>query len=141
MEDFKNKKVRRDEILTNLGFTAHLKATQKSDQEALIQLLLTFKLNMTAALKTEITTAGTAAATISTIIGYAQVLKDSNITQETMKGSRKENSEKGVKEFNEIYSQVISIAKISANLFKTDKAVQEKFSYAKTLNRIAQGKG
>lgn len=136
MEDFKNNKIRRDEILTNLGFTAHLKAAQKNDQEALIQLLLSFKLNMTPSLQTEITNAGTAAVTISTIISYAQVLKNSNITQETMKGSRKELSEKGVKEFNEIYNLVISIAKISANFFKTDKAVQEKFSYAKTLKNL-----
>lgn len=136
MEDFKNNKIRRDEILTNLGFTAHLKAAQKSDQEALIQLLLSFKLNMTSTLQSEITNVGTATATISTIISYADVLKNSNITQEIMKGSRKELSEKGVKEFNEIYNQVISIAKISANFFKTDKAIQEKFSYAKTLKNL-----
>jgi len=136
MEDFKNNKTRRDEILNNLGFTAHLKAAQKSDQEALIELLLSFKLNMTPALQTEITNAGTAAATITTIIGYAQVLKDSNITQETMKGSRKVITEAGVKEFNEIYNQVISVAKISANFFKTDKAIQQKFSYAKVLKNL-----
>ena len=136
MEDFTDKKVRRDEILTNLGFTAHLKAAQKSDQEALIQLLLSFKLNMTPAMQTEITNKGMAAATITTIISYAQVLKDSNITQETMKGSRKVITAAGVKEFNEIYKQVSSVAKISANFFKTDKAVQEKFSYAKTLKNL-----
>lgn len=136
MEDFKNNKTRRDEILTNLGFTSHLKAAQQKDQEALIQLLLSFKLNMTATLKTEITNAGTALATITTIIGYAQVLKDSNITQETMKGSRKVITEAGVKEFNEIYTKVISVAKISANFFKTDKAIQDKFSYSKTIKNL-----
>jgi len=136
MEDFKNNKTRRDEILTNLGFAAHLKAAQKNDQEALIQLLLSFKLNMTPALKTEITSAGTAPATITTIIGYAQVLKDSNITQETMKSSRKQITQTALKEFNAIYNLVISVAKISANFFKTDKAVQDKFSYNKTLKNL-----
>jgi hypothetical protein len=136
MEDFKNNKSRRDEILTNLGFTSHLKAAQQRDQEALIQLLLSFKLNMTPALKTEITNAGTDAATITSIIGYAQVLKDSNITQETMKGSRKQITQTALKEFNAIYNLVISVAKISANFFKTDKAIQDKFSYNKTLKNL-----
>ena len=99
MEDFKNNKTRRNEILTRLGFTAHLKDAQKNDQEALIELLLKFKKNMTAALQTEITNAGTSAALITAIIGYANVLKTSNITQETLKGSRKTISASAVKEF------------------------------------------
>lgn len=136
MEDFKNKKTRRDEILTRLDFTAHHKEAQNKDQEALIQLLLTFKLNMTAALQTEITTAGTAASLITAIIGYADVLKNSDITQETMKGSRKVITEAGVKEFNEIYNIVISIAKISAKFFKDDAALKDKFSFAKTMKNL-----
>jgi len=136
MEDFKSNKIRRDEILTSLGFTLHLKAAQKNDQEALIELLQCFKLNMTPALQTEITTAGTAATSITTIISFADVLKNSNITQETMKGSRKVITQTALIEFNEIYNQVISVAKISAKFYKTDKAVQDKFSYAKTLKNL-----
>jgi hypothetical protein len=138
MEDFKSNKKRRDEILNRLGFTAHLKDAQNKDQEALIELLLQFKQNMTAALQTEITNAGTSAALITAIIGYANVLKTSNITQETMKGSRKVISQAGVTEFNAIYTQVISIAKISAKFFKDDKAVRDKFSYAKALGNLNQ---
>jgi hypothetical protein len=136
MEDFKNNKTRRDEILTRLDFTAHLKDAQNKDQEALIQLLLTFKQNMTAALQTEITNAGTAVALITAIIGYADVLKNSDITQETMKGSRKVITQAGVKEFDEIYNQVISVAKISAKFFKDDKAIKDKFSFAKTIKAL-----
>lgn len=139
VEDFKSNKKRRDEILTKLGFTAHLKDAQKNDQEALIELLLQFKKNMTAPLQTEITNAGMSASLITAIIGYATVLKNSNITQETLKGSRKVISQAGVTEFNIIYNQVISVAKISAKFFKGDKAMMDKFSYAKTvqgLNRV-----
>lgn len=136
MEDFKKNKIRRDEILTRLNFTTNHKAAQNKDQEALIQLLLTFKQNMSAALQTEISSAGTSAALITAIIGYADVLKSSDITQETMKGSRKVISQTAVKEFNEIYNQVISIAKISTNFFKTDKAIKDKFSFAKTLKNL-----
>ena len=138
MEDFKSNKKRRDEILNRLGFTAHLKDAQNKDQEALIELLLQFKKNMTTALQTEITNAGTSATLITTIIGYADVLKNSNITQETLKGSRKEISQAGVTELNAIYTQVISIAKISAKFFKDNKAIKDQFSYAKGLSNLNQ---
>ena len=133
MEDFKNNKTRRDEILTRLDFTAHHKDAQNKDQEALIQLLLTFKQNMTAALQTEIIKSGTSATLITTINAYADVLKNSDITQETLKGSRKVITQAGV---DEIYNQVISIAKISAKFFKDDKAIKDKFSFAKTLKTL-----
>jgi hypothetical protein len=136
MEDFKSNKKRRDEILTKLGFTAHLKDAQKNDQEALIELLLQFKKNMTAPLQTEITNAGMSASLITAIIGYANVLKNANITQETLKGSRKVISQAGVTEFNIIYNQVISVAKNSAKFFKGDKAMMDKFSYAKTVKGL-----
>ena len=138
MEDFKSNKKRRDEILNRLGFTAHLKDAQNKDQEALIELLLKFKKNITTPLQTEITNAGMSASLITAIIGYADVLKNSNITQETLKGSRKEISQAGVTELNAIYTQVISIAKISAKFFKDDKAIKDQFSYAKGLSNINQ---
>lgn len=138
MEDFKSNKKRRDEILTVLGFTQHLKDAQKNDQEALIELLIKFKKNMTTQLQNEIVTAGMSTTLITAIIGYADVLKNSNITQETLKGSRKTISAAAVKEFNEIYNTVISVAKISAKFYKGDKAMMDKFSYAKTLQALNQ---
>src|SRR3972149_7835869 len=139
-EDFKSNRKRRDEILNKLGFTAHHKDAQNKDQEALIELLTKFQKNMTTPLQTEITNAGMAASLITAIIGYANTLKNSNITQETMKGSRKVISQAAVTEFNEIYNTVISVGRISANFFKTDKAIQDKFSYAKTVGKLNQTK-
>lgn len=137
-EDFKADKPRLKEILTQLGFTAHHKDAQNHDQEALIELFLKFKKNMTAPLQTEIVNAGTPLALIQTIIGYANTLKNANITQETFKGSRKVITQTAVTEFNAIYSQIISIARISANLSKGNQAIQDKFSYTKTLNNLNQ---
>ncbi|MEK6616662.1 MAG: hypothetical protein AABZ32_11245 [Bacteroidota bacterium] len=137
-EDFKNNKTRLKEILTRLGFIQHHKPAQRHDQEALVELLLKFAKNMTPALQTEITNAGTSSPLIRTIIQYANALKNANIIQETFKGSRKVISASAVKEFNEIYSQVISIAKISANFFKNDQAIKDKFSYKKTINNLNQ---
>jgi hypothetical protein len=120
MEDFKSNKVRRAEILTLLGFTSQLKKAQNKDQEALIELLYQFQQNMSTTLQTEITTAGMSPIIFTTITGYATTLKNSNITQETLKGNRKVISQAGVTEFNAIYAKVISIAKIASSFFKTD---------------------
>lgn len=136
--DFKNNKTRSNEILNTLGFTQHLKDAQKKDQEALIELLYQFKKNMSTTLKNEIITAGTSSTQITTIIGYADNLKNSNITQETFKGSRKVVSQAGVKELNEIYNAVISVAKISAKFFKNDKAIRDQFSFSQIKSKLNQ---
>ena len=136
-QDFKNTPTQKTEILTQLGFTTYHKLAQKGDQEGLVNLLFQFKTNLNPTLNTEIVTKGTAQATIDNIIGYANTLKDANISQETYKGTRKEITDEAITAFNQIYDQVISIAKIASNFYKTDKTKQQLFSFAKvsaTLN-------
>ena len=136
-EDFKDNPTHKTEILIQLGFTSYHKLAQKGDQEGLVNLLFQFKTNMDATLNAEIVAKGTAQTTIDNIIGYATTLKDANITQETYKGTRQEITDEAITAFNEIYDQVISIAKISSNFYKTDKTKQQQFSFAKvaaTLN-------
>jgi hypothetical protein len=131
MADFRKDKPRRDEILRELGFTSYLKDTQKGDQEALINLLYQFKTNMDKPLQIEITGKGTDPATIIAITSLTQNLKDKNVTQEGLKGSRKEITDQAVNAFNEIYDRVISLAKIAAKFYKEDKAKAEQFSFKK----------
>ena len=135
-EDFKNDPDRRDEILNVLGITTHHDDAQNQDQEALIELLMKFKLNMTPALQTEITDKGMAPATIAAIIAQADILNNANITQETFKGGRPEITAEAITEFNAIYSEVISVAKIARNFFKGDEVKQDLFSYAKVLSNL-----
>lgn len=135
-EDFKSDKPRRDELLKQLGFTGFLKKTQTGDQEALIQLLYQFKTNLTAALKTEIVAKGTAKETLDAISTYADGLKDANISQESFKGSRKSLTAEGVKEFNDIHSQVMSICKIAAKLFMDNPPVKQQFSFNKVSKAL-----
>ena len=136
VEDFKKDKSRQSEILNQLGFTTNLKLAQNKDQQALIELLLQFKTNMSKALQSEITAKGTNPTLILNIIEYADQLKNHNITQETLKGSRKEVSQSGVNILNDIYNQTISIAKISAKFFKEDKAIKDQFSFSKTMKGL-----
>jgi len=129
MEDFKSNKVRRAEILNQLGFTPYLKEVQKGSHEAMINLLYQFKTNLSTTLKTEIVTAGTAETLLTGIVGYADDLKDANVTQETYKGSRKSITAAGVKAFNEIYDSAISICKIAAKFYKDQQDMKDQFSY------------
>jgi hypothetical protein len=130
-EDFKSDKIRRDEILNQLGFASYHRDAQKGDQEALINLLYQFKTNLSASLKTEITSKGTASVMLAGIVAYADVLKNADVSQETYKGTRKVITAAANKEFNEIYDQVISICKISTKFYKDRPEMKDQFTYAK----------
>ena len=130
-EDFRKNSIQKTEILTQLGFTTYHKISQKGDQEGLVNLLFQFKKNLNLTLNAEIVAKGTSQNTIDKIVDYAQVLKNANIDQETFKGTRKEITDEAIKAFNEIYEDVISVAKIANNFYKTDKVKQQLFSFAK----------
>ena len=88
-EDFKSDKQRRDEILKELGYTDFHKQAQNRDQESLIQWLYRYRTNLTLELHVEITEKGIDNETLDRISSYADQLSTANITQETLKGSRK----------------------------------------------------
>lgn len=136
---------REKEILDNLGFKLWNKV-QKGSQQALVELLAAFDKNMTPALQTEITNAGTDVAYITTIKSYAAIIRDKNIAQEGKKGERKTITNDGIVQLNKVYNDVIKVAKTAAALYTEagDKLTAEKFSYAKTLatltnNGISKG--
>lgn len=135
-QDFKNTPIQRTEILNQLGFTTYHKSAQKGDQEGLVNLLFQFKTNLTPTLNTEIVTKGTAQATLDNIVSYANTLKAANISQETFKGTRKEITDEAINAFNLIYEQVISIAKIASNFYKTEKTKQQLFSFSKVTANL-----
>jgi hypothetical protein len=135
-EDFKADKTHRDEILKDLGFTAHHKQAQAKDQEALVELLYRYKNGLTEDLQDELTEKGIDQVFLLRIIDYANQLNVANVTQETLKGNRKIFTEEAVKEFNAIYDDVISIAKIAYNFFKEKPNIQAGFSYSKVLSSL-----
>lgn len=135
-EDFKKDKVRRDELLTQLGFTKYHKDAQKGDQEGLINLLYQFKKSLTQKVRDEIVAKGTDPAILDAIIGYADSLKNADVSQESLKGLRKDITAAGIKEFNDIYDEVISISKIAANFFKDKPTVKEQFSFSKVAKAL-----
>ncbi|WP_309608724.1 hypothetical protein [Flavobacterium sp.] len=136
-EDFKKNKPLQTEILNQLGFTNYLANAQKSDQEALINLLYQFKKNLTSELKAQIVAAGTAVTTLDKIVGYADNLTKANVKQEGSKFTRTEMTTEAINVFNDIYDDTISICRISTKFYKDNPAIQQQFSFAKvskTLN-------
>ena len=134
--DYATDKTRLNWLLDTLGFTAHHKASQTGDQEALVELLQKFKLNMTAALKTEITTKGTSSTLITDIVNSADPIKNANVSQEGLKGSTKGLTDEAVKEFNAIYAQAMAIGTITAKLFKSDPIKRDKFTFTKLTSDL-----
>lgn len=139
-EDFKKETVKQAEVLTQLGFTTYHKEAQNNDQEALVQLLYKFKTNLTNDLKNEIVSKGTAETILTQITSYADTLKNADITQETFKGTRKEITETAVNAFNEIYDDVISIAKIASKFYQEEPIKKDLFSFNKINKTISAQK-
>lgn len=134
--DFKKEPIQKTEILNTLGFTTFYAKTKNRDQEALIDLLYQYKTNLTPAIQDSITSKGTASDLLNKIINYADELKNTNVTQEGKKGTKKELTEGAITAFNEIYEKAIAIAKISANFFKDRPTLQEQFSFSKVKNNL-----
>jgi hypothetical protein len=135
-EDFKKETTKRDEILKTLGFAKHIKGVQKGNQESLIQLLYTFKTNLTDALRQSITEKGLSTTLIDNIIGYAEIFNQANVTQEAYKGSTKEISKEVADALNGIYDQIIGICKKASNYYQYEPLKKEQFTFAKVLSNL-----
>lgn len=124
------------EIEKKLGYNKNLRDVQKGDQEALIQLLYTFKKGMNDNLKNQIVEKGTNVALIDRIIGYADQLKEANVTQESLKETTKKVSDEAVIIFNEIYNEIIGICKIASNFYQYDTLKKEQFTFSKVVSNM-----
>ncbi len=133
-EDFKKEPERRTEILKSLGFGYF--AQSRRVQETMVQLLYQFKKGLTVELKAEILAKGTDAQVMDAIVAYADQLAKANVTQETLKGGRKEITSDSIRILNEIYDDTMSIAKIARKAYAGDKAKQDIFSYAPTQRKL-----
>lgn len=139
-DDFKAKPQKRDELLKNLGFAKHLRNVQKGDQEALIQLLNTFRVNMNETVRKEITEKGLNNALIDNIIGYASSFEKANITQESFKSSTKIITQDVRDSFNAIYDEIIGICKKASSYYNYEPLKAEQFQFQKVLRNLGTPK-
>ncbi|MBL4561925.1 MAG: hypothetical protein JKX79_13170, partial [Labilibaculum sp.] len=125
------------EILKTLGFEKGIRSIQKGDQEALIQLLYSFKKGMTDQLKQQITEKGTNPVLIERIITYANQLNEANVTQETLKETTKAISEEAVNAFNEVYTEIMGICKIASAFYQYEPLKKEQFTFSKAVANMS----
>jgi hypothetical protein len=130
--DFPNKEEQK-RILSDLGFTKNYEKIRNRSQEATIELLYAFTNNMTTSLRTKVTSHGMKAEIIDKIIGYATVLSEANVDQESLKLSTKLVTSEAIQEFNKIYKEIIGICKIASNFYKDQPQKKALFTYTKIL--------
>ena len=134
--DFADSKKKLKEMLKNLGYEKNFRNVQQSDQEALIELLYTFKKGMKDSLKSEIVAKGTNPELIDRIINFADQIKQANVSQETQKEISKAVSEEAKNAFNEIYDEIIGICKIASSFYQYDNLKKELFTFRKVLSNM-----
>ena len=139
-EDFKAEPATRDEILNTLGFSKHLRGVQKGNQESLVQLLYTFKKNMTDSIRNQVTEKGLSDTLIGNIVGYAVVFMDANSGQESLKLSTKEITKEVVDVFNGIYDEIIGICKKVSSYYQYDAVKKELFTFSKVIGNLGSAR-
>ena len=127
-------------ILKKLGYDKQHRNAHKGDQEALIQLLYSFKKGMNDNLKNDFVSKGINPELIDRIIGYATQLKEANVSQETLKETTKSVSEEAITLFNDIYNEVIGICKIAASFYQYDAIKKEQFTFTKVVSNMNAAK-
>lgn len=135
VEDFKKDPLRRNEVLTQLGFNLYTEVRAVGNQQEVVGLLYQFKTNMSEALKKEIVDKGTSVTLIEGIIKYADFLHGANVTQEGHKGARKQHTKEAVTELNDLYSDIMSVCKIASKFYPDEPLLKELFSF----NKISKG--
>ena len=139
-EEFKQNPARRDEILNTLCFTFFLHKGAKANQEELVQLLYTFKTNLTDPLRQEIIATGINPLLLDNILGYAETYRQANVMQESLKGSTKDITSDVIATFNAIYHEIIGICKTVAKYYTYEPLKKERFNFAKVLANMGVGR-
>ncbi|GET26845.1 hypothetical protein NT017_31740 [Prolixibacter sp. NT017] len=122
----------RDDLLKWLGYT-DLWAKAESSQSPAIDLVITFRNNLTEELRTDMEAHGVNADRLTRIVGYADTLSQANITQEGLKGSTKLDTVQLVTELNAVYAQAMDICAIGKQLFKHNKTKRDLFVFSKLV--------
>ena len=128
------------EMIKTLGFNKSLRAVHQGDQEALIELLYSFKKGLSESLRAKMIEKGTNPELIDSLIEYADQLKQANLSQESLKETTKVLSETAINTFNEIYAEVIGICKIASSFFQFDPIKKEQFTFTKIIRNMNSAK-
>lgn len=120
-------------ILDKLGFRAFYGKASNHNQSTLIGLLLAFRNNLDEALRAELLQKGVNAGRMVNLFSYADTLNQANITQESLKGSTKLDTEKALSSLNDIYDQAMDICTVGQKLFKDNRLKKDLFVFSRLV--------
>lgn len=127
------------EYLNDLGFNKHANsALRLRSQEALIELLVRFKMAMNKKMKEKICSKGMNTELIDRIISFSDKIKEANTRQEVHKGKYRKLYQESNRVFDDIYSEVIGICKIVRNSFPSESPLHNHFIFKKVLNNMSK---
>jgi len=129
--DFRKNTVRRDYLLSILGFDTL--NTKNLSQRVMVEALLTIHKNLNDPIKQELVAAGANPAAIDELKAYAMKVVEANAIQESLKVGRKDNGKANVEVLNEVYDEVISICKLASTYFLGNKDLEDKFNFLTAL--------
>ncbi len=136
-EDYRKEPARRDELLSSLGIGLHpYEAVHTGDQEALSTVLFRFGKGLTEEVKKELTGKGIGAVRLNRLQEAAVAFQKANSGQEGAKSTRPVLTGTAITTLNDLYADVMSVAKIAARLFSENKPLKARFVYSKILKGI-----
>lgn len=122
-------------VLDQLGFTTYWSKATNNNQAILTSMLLAFRNNLNPELMVELLQNGVNPSRINRILATADILTQANITQETLKGTAKLNTEKTALVLNDIYDRTMDICTIGQELFQKNKLKKELFVFSKLVKQ------
>ncbi len=129
----RNEPAKRDEFLKQLGYSNNGISVRQKD---VLEHLHLIKMHMTDELTTELKSKGIDATMLSSIVTYADNMRESYTLQKNTKGLRKEITQESVEELNSLYVEVSDICRLIRVHYPEDKKWKEKFCYQSILNNL-----
>jgi len=136
IEDYKDDKIRSRTILGELGYDSFHKHGRKPGKAALISWVYQYKKNMSTTMSDELQSKGILAATINVISDNAEKVQLTHQTLNNLKVNKPALTRQNQTRLNEIYREVIGIARIARRIFTKNKELQSLFSYTYILTQM-----
>ncbi len=127
--------IRRDELLSVLGFKAWYAAAVKGRQEKMGELLKHISQFMSGDVQEDLMSKGLTKTRIARLREYAAGYLRKDASQEGHKENRKELSLEHVAELNAIYQEIMVLCRLGKRIYKGNAAIRDRFVFNKVVRQ------
>ncbi|TAJ13824.1 hypothetical protein DMA11_07380 [Marinilabiliaceae bacterium JC017] len=132
--DFASERQKVEEVHEVLGYNSYINDALNNNQDALMQLLLSFDEGMTPQLKEEITSRGTSPILIERIAAYVERMRQVNTIGAALDYNENTISEAGVEALNAIYEKILSVCEIVSVYYQFEPFKKDQFTFSAIIN-------